>query len=178
MITGHVFIATSLDGYIARKNGDIEWLLQQDLPDENHGYESFINNIDAIIMGRGTFETICDFTPWPYEKPIVVLSSKLSAQSVPEHLIGKVRFSNQTPEQVMLMLEAEGYKRVYIDGGQVVQSFLKQGLIHDLIITKIPILLGEGRSLFGPLSHDIWLKHLNTQSFPSGFIQSHYEIVK
>lgn len=178
MITGHVFIATSLDGYIARNNGDIAWLLQQDLPEENHGYENFICNIDAIIMGRGTFETVCDFTPWPYEQPIVVLSSTLAAQPVPEHLIGKVRFSNQTPEQVMLMLETEGCKRVYIDGGQVVQSFLKQGLIHDLIITKIPILLGEGRPLFGPIPHDIFLSHLNTQSFPSGFIQSHYEIVK
>lgn len=178
MISGHVFIATSLDGYIARKNGDIEWLLQQDFPDENHGYENFINNIDAIIMGRGTFETVCGFMPWPYKQPIVVLSSTLTQQPVPEHLVGKVRFSSQTPEQVMQILESEGCKRVYIDGGQVIQSFLKQGLIHDLIITKIPVLLGEGRPLFGPLPQDILLKHLNTQSFPSGLIQSHYEIVK
>ncbi|WP_369311868.1 dihydrofolate reductase family protein [Providencia rettgeri] len=178
MITGHVFIATSLDGYIARKNGDIEWLLQLDLPDENHGYDSFINNIDVIIMGRGTFETVCDFTPWPYQRPVVVLSSTLAAHTVPEHLVGKVRFSNHEPEKVMAMLAAQGYKRVYIDGGQVIQSFLKRGLIHDLIITQIPILLGEGRPLFGPVPQDISLKHLNTKSFQSGFIQSHYEIIK
>lgn len=178
MITGHVFIATSLDGYIARKNGDIAWLLQQDLPEENHGYENFISNIDAIIMGRGTFETICDFTPWPYEQPIVVLSSTLAMQTIPEHLAGKVRFSNQTPEQVMAMLEAEGCKRVYIDGGQVVQSFLKLNLIDDFIITKIPILLGSGRPLFGSLAHDVFLQHLNTESYPSGFVQSHYRVIK
>ncbi|HGN1705434.1 TPA: dihydrofolate reductase family protein [Providencia rettgeri] len=178
MITGHVFIATSLDGYIARPNGDIDWLQCVDTSNENHGYPEFMSKIDAIIMGRGTFETIRHFTPWPYKQPIIVLSSTLVDQPIPEHLKGKVRFSSQTPKQVMNLLESEGCARVYIDGGQVIQSFLVQDMISDLIITQIPILLGDGRPLFGHLPHDISVNHLKTQSFPSGFVQSHYEIVK
>lgn len=108
----------------------------------------------------------------------MVLSSTLVNQPIPEHLEGKVRFSNQTPEQVMALLEAEGCQRVYIDGGQVVQSFLAKNMISDLIITQVPILLGAGRPLFGRLPRDVAVKHLQTHCFPSGFVQSHYEIVK
>lgn len=178
MITGHVFIATSLDGYIARKDGQIDWLGCIDTSNEDHGYDQFISQIDAIVMGSGTFETLSHITPWVYNLPVVVLSSTLTNQAVPEHLVGKVRFSDQSPENVMKMLELEGCQHVYIDGGQVVQSFLKRGMISDLIITKLPILLGSGRPLFGDLNHDILLNHLHTRSFPSGFVQSKYEVLK
>lgn len=176
MISGHVFIATSLDGYIARKNGDIDWLQFFDSTNEDHGYHDFISNIDAIVMGRGTYETLSHMNPWPYTLPVIVLSSTLAKSTIPEHLVGKVRFMSQKPEEVMASLEQEGYQHIYIDGGQVVQSFINCGMVNDLIITRLPILLGHGRSLFGSTQQDIRLKHIRTLSFPSGFVQSHYEI--
>lgn len=178
MITGHVFIATSLDGFIAREDGDIGWLLAHDNSDEDHGYDGFIEDIDAIIMGRGTFEAVRDMTPWFYNRPVLVLSRTLAGQKVPPALSGKVRFSDSAPRQAMDMLEAEGCRRVYVDGGQLIQSFLTEGLISDLVLTRIPILLGAGRSLFGPLSKDIALRHTATRAFPSGLVQSTYSVVR
>ena len=105
-----------------------------------------------------------------------MLSSSLASLLIPEHLIGKVRFLNHLPEEAMALLEKEGHQHIYIDGGQVVQSFINSGLINKLIITRLPILLGNGRSLFGPIQQDIRLKHIQTITFPSGFVQSHYEI--
>ena len=176
MISGHVFIATSLDGFIARNDGSIEWLLQRDDPSEDHGYNLFIENIDAIIMGRGSFQSVRDFTPWPYTRPVLVLTATLADQPVPRELEGKVRFSGSSPEEAMAMLEAEGCRRVYIDGGLVIQSFLRLGLISDMVITHIPVLLGSGRSLFGPIPKDISLIHEETRTFPSGLVQSSYKL--
>lgn len=174
--TGHVFIATSLDGFIARENGDISWLLELDSTGEDHGYDAFIANIDVIIMGRGTYETIKHIQPWFYNRPVIVLSKILTQEAIPEELIGKVRFIDLSPKEVMQILKAEGYHHAYIDGGKVVQSFISEGLIHDLIITRVPILLGSGRPLFGKIPNDIHLYHTQTKIFDSGFIQSHYEI--
>jgi dihydrofolate reductase len=178
MITGHVFIATSLDGFIARADGDIGWLLKHDASDEDHGHGDFMRDIDAVIMGRGTFEAIRDMQPWFYSRPVLVLSATLAKQPVPADLAGKVRFTDKSPRQAMAMLEAEGCRRVYVDGGRVIQSFLLEGLINDLVITRIPILLGSGRSLFGPLPQDIHLRHVSTRSFPSGLVQSTHAIAK
>lgn len=176
-ISGHVFIATSLDGYIAREDGDIAWLIERDDPSEDHGYDAFIQDIDVIIMGRGTYESVCNITPWFYNRPVVVLSSSLTAQDLPEGLVGKVRISNQSPQDTMKMLEAEGYRKAYIDGGRVIQSFLALGMIQSFVITRVPVLLGSGRPLFGKLSTDINLKHQSTCSFPSGLIQSSYDVL-
>ena len=177
MITGHVFIATSLDGFIACEDGAIEWLIERDDPAEDHGYDDFIKDIDVIIMGRGTFETVRDMKPWLYNRPVLVLSATLANQAVPADLAGKVRFSGKSPQQAMAMLEAEGHRRVYVDGGRVIQSFLREGLIRDLVITRVPILLGTGRPLFGPVSRQIPLTHVSTRSFPSGLVQSTYTVV-
>lgn len=176
MISGHVFIATSLDGFIARNNGDIGWLLERDDPSEDHGYDAFINNIDVILMGRGTYESIRNVRPWPYTRPVVVMSSSLKGQQVPEDLVGKVQFSDKSPEQAMTMLEAAGNRRVYVDGGLIIQSFLRKGLIDDMVITRVPVLLGQGRSLFGAIPSDIALVHEETSSFASGLVQSRYRI--
>jgi dihydrofolate reductase len=178
MITGHIFIATSLDGYIAREDGDIEWLLRHDASGEDHGYNDFIREIDAIIMGRGTFETVRDIKPWFYSRPVLVLSATLANQPVPADLVGKVRFTEKSPQQAMAMLEVEGCRRVYVDGGRVIQSFLSEGLISDLVVTRVPILLGSGRPLFGSLTHDIRLAHVSTRPFPSGLVQSTYSIAQ
>jgi dihydrofolate reductase len=178
MITGHGFIATSLDGFIARPDGDIGWLLSRTDPAEDHGYDAFIADKDVILMGRGTFETVRGFTPWPYEKPVVVLSSTLCHRSLPECATADVRILDVTPSEVMHLLEAEGFRRVYVDGGRVIQSFLQAGLIADMVITVVPVLLGQGRRLFGPLPQDVALVHEATQSFPSGLVQSRYRVVR
>lgn len=176
MISGHVFIATSLDGFIAREDGDIDWLLERDDSSEDHGYERFIAKVDAIVMGRGSFEAVRDLVNWPYALPVLVLSTRLGAHSVPRCLAGKVRISDASPVAAMAMLEAEGCRRVYVDGGLVVQSFLRYGLISDMVITRVPILLGRGRSLFGPVASDVPLVHEATRAFPSGLVQSRYRL--
>lgn len=176
MITAHVFIAVSLDGFIARHDGDIAWLLQRDDPTEDHGYPAFIADKDVIVMGRGSYEKALSSDPWPYDRPVVVLSHKLGGAPVPEALQGKVRFSTRAPREEMEALAAQNVRRVYVDGGQVVQSFLREGLIADMVITTIPVLIGSGRPLFGALSRDIDLKLVSSRSFPSGLVQSSYRL--
>lgn len=176
MITGHAFIATSLDGFIAREDGGIDWLLSRDAPDEDHGYRDFIRDIDGIVMGRGSFETVSRMDEWPYDRPVVVLSRTLAASPVPPALEGRVRFSALSPAAAMEMLAQEGWRRVYVDGGQVLQSFLREGLIADMVITQVPVLIGTGRRLFGVTGSDIALTHAGTRTFPSGLVQSRYRI--
>lgn len=176
MITAHVFIAISLDGFIARQDGGIEWLLQRDDPTEEHGYPAFIADKDVIVMGRGSYEKALTFDPWPYDLPVVVLSKQLADAPVPEALTGKVRFSRRSPKDEMNNLAEQNVRRVYVDGGQVVQSFLRDGLIADMVITTIPVLIGSGRPLFGALSQDIDLKLVSCRSFPSGLVQSSYRL--
>ena len=176
MTTGHVFIATSLDGFIARKNGDIEWLISRDDPSEDHGYDDFIKDMDAIVMGRGTFEKACSFDSWLYSKFVIVLSEQLKTQNIPKHLIGKVEVWDLKPNEVMEQIRQKGWKRVYVDGGKVIQSFLREGLIEDIVLTQVPVLIGEGLPLFGLLKKDVPLVHLETRTFKSGLVQSHYRI--
>lgn len=177
MTTAHVFIATSLDGFIARPDGDIGWLLQRDDPDEDHGYTDFIADKDLIVMGRGSYEKVLSFDPWPYDRPVLVLSRQLADTPVPEALKGKVRFADWTPKNAMEALARENVRRVYVDGGQLVQSFLRDGLIADMVITTVPVLIGSGRPLFGALPHDIDLSLVSSRSFPSGLVQSTYRVV-
>lgn len=178
MVTGHVFIATSLDGFIARENGNIDWLLKHDQAEEDHGYDDFIKDIDVIVMGRGTYEAVRAMGAWFYNRPVLVLSRRLAPQDVPHELSGKVRFSDKSPEEAMAMLTSEGARRAYVDGGQVIQSFLERDMISDMVITRVPILLGKGRPLFGGGPRDVALAHKGTRSFPSGLVQSRYEVIK
>ncbi len=178
MVTGHVFIATSLDGFIARESGDLDWLLKHDRSGEDHGYNSFISDIDVIVMGRGTYESVRSMGDWFYSRPVLVLSAQLAQQPVPPELKEKVRFSDKSPEGAMAMLQSEGARRAYVDGGRVIRSFLALGMISDMVITRVPILLGAGRPLFGGGQRDVALAHKGTRSFPSGLVQSHYEVMK
>ena len=176
MVTTHIFIAVSLDGYIARQNDDIDWLLQRDDPTEDHGYEAFIADKEWIVMGRGSYEKVLTFDAWPYERPVLVLSRQLAGTPVPEALKGKVQFSCRTPKEVLDDLAAQNVHRVYLDGGQVIQSFLREGLVADMVITTVPVLLGAGKPLFGTLPQDIDLTLVSRRSFPSGLVQSHYRL--
>ncbi|MEC6162882.1 MULTISPECIES: dihydrofolate reductase family protein [Klebsiella] len=176
MVTTHVFIAVSLDGYIARQDGDIDWLLQRDDPTEDHGYAAFIADKDWIVMGRGSYEKALTFDQWPYDRPVLVLSRQLSDIAIPEALKGKVQLSSRTPGEVLADLALQNAHRVYLDGGLVIQPFLREGLVADMIITTVPVLLGAGKPLFGSLTRDIDLTLLSSRSFPSGLVQSHYRL--
>ncbi|NVE00098.1 dihydrofolate reductase family protein [Massilia sp. BJB1822] len=176
MTTAHIFIATSLDGFIARPDGNIDWLLQRDDPNEDHGYASFIADKDMIVMGRGCYEKVLSFGAWPYELPVLVLSEQLADAPVPAALLGKVRFSRLAPKDAIAMLAGENVRRIYVDGGQLVQSFLRDGLVSDMVVTTVPVLIGSGRPLFGALAQDIDLKLVSSRSFPSGLVQSTYRL--
>jgi dihydrofolate reductase len=169
-----VFIATSLDGFIAREDGALDWLPTDG--GEPHGYDEFIATVDAIVIGRNTFETVLSFEAWPYgTKPVIVLSTTPEALRAPDGAVCDMMAG--TPAEVVARLSARGFKHLYVDGGLTIQGFLKAGLIQRLIITRIPVLLGRGIPLFGPLSHDVRLEHVGTRSYPSGMVQSEYRVV-
>ena len=176
MPTAHVFIATSLDGYIARRNDDIDWLTGFPTLGEDHGYDAHIAAMDGIIMGRGTYEKVLSFDQWYYTKPTIVLSRTLDPQSVPDHLKDQIEIFAGTPDEAMTLVAACGWQKIYADGGRLIQSFLREGLIEDMIVSTIPTLLGDGIPLFGPLDNDIALEHMGTKSFPSGLVQSKYRV--
>ncbi len=169
-----VYIATSLDGYIADKDGGLEWLESIPNPDNSDfGFADFIDNIDALIMGRNTFEKVCSFDcDWPYTKPVFVLSNSLT--SLDEEYKGKVELISGSLTEVLKTVHQKGYKQLYIDGGVTIQNFLKEDLIDEMIITSIPILLGGGSSLFGDLSEHMEFEHLNTKVLLNAMVQSHY----
>ena len=168
-----VYIATSLDRFIARKDGSIDWLGSPD-PNEDHGWTDFVSSIDHIVIGRKTFETVLSFGgAWPYSgTPLTVLSRTLS--SVPKHLQGEVSISHLEPLALLTELAEKGSRRVYVDGGKTIQSFLHADLIDELVLTTLPILIGEGIPLFGSLREDLTWKHVTTEAFRSGLTQSTY----
>ncbi len=168
-----VFIATSLDGFIARENGALDWLPGDG--GEPHGYDEFMATVDALVMGRKTFETVLTFDSWPFgQKPVVVLSSRPNDLVAPPGAICEMMAA--TPQQVVARLAERGMKHLYIDGGATIQRFLEAGLIQRVIITRVPVVLGSGIPLFGPLSRDVRFEHVGTRSYPSGLVQSEYVI--
>jgi dihydrofolate reductase len=170
-----VFIASSLDGFIADRNGGLDWLNLIPNPDHKDlGYESFMNAVDAIVMGRHTFDTVCSFDmDWPYHKPVFVLSSSLV--SAPEDLQDKVEFLKGSPGEVLEQIHRKGYSRLYIDGGVTIQNFLKEDLIDEIIITTIPILLGGGAPLFGELPDSLEFEHVKSTLYLDAMVQDHYK---
>ncbi len=169
-----VFIATSLDGFIARADGSLDWLPQDE--SEDYGYSDFMKSVDTIIMGRKTYEQIRTFTVWPYpDHSVLVLSHHIL--DLPATLQASVQVLSATPAEIVRSLTAQGAKHLYVDGGQTIQAFLRAGLIQELIMTRIPVLIGHGIPLFGSIPQDIRLHHLQTRSFASGLVQSHYKVV-
>lgn len=168
-----VYIGTSLDGFIARKNGDIDWLTQFANNEAFHSYEEFMKRVDAIVIGRGTFEKVLSFPSWPYQKKIFLLSNTI--KQVPDLLKEKVIILSMKPKELLKYLSDKGFSGVYIDGGKVIQSFLKEDLIDELIISKAPVLIGNGIPLFDNLDADIKFEHTRTEIQSNGLVRSYYE---
>jgi dihydrofolate reductase len=173
-----IYIAASVDGFIAKPGGDIEWLNRPEYSAEDMkglSYDDFISTVDALVMGRNTFETALSFESWPYEgTPVVVLSSR--GLAIPEHLHEMVSVQSGPPEHIVSQLESEGKKHLYVDGGITIQRFLKAGLINEITITRIPILLGEGISLFGSFGVELPLRLIAATPSNNGFVQVRYEV--
>ena len=174
-MTASVFVGASVDGFIARPNGDLDWLPADG--GEPHGYDEFIASVDAIVIGRKTFETVLTFGAWPYgEKRVVVLSRHPVDLSAVRG--GVVEQMSGPPAAIVAKLAASGAHHVYVDGGITIQGFLRAGLIDRLVITRVPVLIGDGIPLFGSLPHDIRLRHVVTRSYPSGLVQTEYDLVR
>jgi len=171
-VKASVFIGTSLDGFIARPNGDLDFLPHGG--GEPHGYEEFMATVDALVIGRKTYETVLSFDGWPYgDKPVFVLSTQ-PLRPAPQGAI--VEHMCAAPLEIVTQLEARGVRHIYVDGGITIQRFLQAGLIERLIVTRVPVLIGSGIPLFGPLPADIRLQHVATRHYASGLVQSEYLI--
>jgi dihydrofolate reductase len=177
--TFSVFIGASLDGFIARNDGSLDWLPGSTDPalDEDTGYHEFYASVDTLVMGRNTWETVRRFAVWPYQgKRVIVLSSRFG--SVPEPLAHDAQGLCASPARLANELQSTGAQHVYVDGGRTIQNFLRAGLIDELTITVIPVLLGSGIPLFGDLEHDVRLLLLSTRGFKNGMVQSRYRVLR
>lgn len=173
-----VYIATSLDGYIARNGGELDWLdnASATVPDgEDCGFQEFMDSIDTMVMGRKTYERVLSFGQWPYGQiPVVVLSR--NPVSFPPSLANTLSHSSESPRDLLHRLSGEGTQHVYVDGGATIQGFLSEGLVDQITVTVIPVLLGEGLRLFGQIRSDIHLTHIRTIAYEFGFVQTTYSV--
>jgi dihydrofolate reductase len=169
-----VFVGTSLDGFIARRNGSFDFLPEGG--GEPHGYDEFMGSVDTLLIGRNTFEVVLGFGEWPYgKKRVVVLSSR--PVDLSQVRGGVVEQMSGAPAEIATKLAATGAQHVYVDGGITVQRFLAAGLIQSLVITRVPVLIGDGIPLFGSLPHDVKLRHIETRQYMSGLVRSEYQVL-
>ena len=188
--TGSVFLGMSVDGFIARLDGDLSWLGgdggggedggaapddSAPLPDDgaggDFGYAEFVGGIDALVMGRSTYDFIAPFAEWPYQgRPVHVLSTTLEPGADRRITV------HRSLDEAVEALGAARYRRVYVDGGRTVHAFLRAGLIADLTLSRVPVLIGTGHTPFGEFAADIRLEHVRTRSFPGGMVQSTYRV--
>jgi dihydrofolate reductase len=172
-----VYLAASLDGYIADKNGGVDWLNEIPNPDQSDfGFAEFMESVDAMVMGANTFRVVQSFGEWPYEKPVYVASN--SIREVPKGYEERISLVQGEVREILTSISDLGYERLYIDGGKLIQSFLLAGMLDELIITQIPIILGSGIPLFVEFDNSIHLEHKGTQVIGVGLVKSHYQIKK
>ena len=168
-----VFIASSIDGFIATQSGSLEWLERAARPDEDYGYDAFMSTVDALAMGRGTYDHISNLDPLPFgDRPVFVFT-----HDPPQRRAG-VTFWQAAPREALERWTEMGLARVYVDGGQLISAFLKAGLIDDMVLTKVPVLLGDGKPLFYPTANAAFMRLDGVQSWPSGFVNTSYSRVK
>lgn len=175
-MTVSVFVGTSLDGYLARPDGSFDFL-PADGGGEAGGFNEFFATVDALVMGRNTFEVVGGMKEWPYgDKRLVVLTHRpLDLSAAPK---GQAEAMQGEPKEIVARLAARGIHRLYIDGGQTIQSFLRAGLVDRITVTTVPVLIGQGIPLFGSLPHDVKLRHVSTKTIPGGMVQSAYDVVR
>jgi len=174
-----VFIATSLDGYIARYNGKLDWLEMNSNKSkvEDLGYDNFYGSIDCIVMGRNTFEKVVSFPEWPYHnKRVIVLSRRW--KQIPDQFAELAELYSGKVELLTVELQNQGVRNVYVDGGVTIQSFMQAELLSEITITTVPIILGKGLSLFGNTRDDLKLELIHSRSFDSGFVQAKYRFIR
>ena len=171
-----VFCGTSLDSFLARPDDTFDFLKAgEGIP---HGFDEFLRSVDVVVLGRRTFEIVRALAHFGLydNKRIVVLSSKpLDFSNIRG---AKLERMSGTPQQIVEKLRATGAKHAYVDGGVTIQNFLRAGVLDRIVVTRVPVLIGQGIPLFGPLPHDIHLNHVATRSFKGGMVQSEYEVLK
>ena len=177
--TGSVFLGMSVDGFIARLDGDLSWLTGESevggAPDDGEGgdfgFGEFVAGIDALAMGRSTYDVIAPMDDWPYQgKPVHVLSSTLESGADDRITV------HRSFDDAVAALQAAGYRRVYVDGGRTVHQFLRAGLVADLTLSRVPVLIGTGHTPFGELAADIALEHVGTRTYAGGMVQTTYRV--
>lgn len=166
-----VFIATSLDGFIARVDGGIDWLSMVERPGEDYGYKRFFEAIDTLVIGRKTYDTVLGFPEWPYagKRCVVMTHAPRPSRHGEEHVDGD-------PAALVERLTREGARRIYVDGGTVIRAFLAAGLVTDVTLSIVPVLLGDGVPLFGGAPRESRVELVASRAFPSGLVQVEYRL--
>jgi dihydrofolate reductase len=173
-----VFVGASVDGFIARKNGSVDFLAEEEAGP--YGFEQFLETIDAHLVGRRTFDWVRGWMRahggrWPFEKPVFVLSGRPARLKIPKGVNCEVM--KGTPARVLSRLARRGFRSLYVDGGKTIQAFLRAGRVNRLIVTRVPVLIGDGIPLFGALPHDVRLRHVRTRVLRKRFVQTEYRVV-
>jgi dihydrofolate reductase len=176
-MTNSVYVATSLDNFIATREGGLEWLNEVPNPGQSdYGFAEFMSRIDAVVMGRNTFETVIAFDSWPYPVPVFVLSASL--KTLPGNVAGKAEIILGDPRDLVKQLNERGYRNLYIDGGRTIQCFLQEDLIDEMIITRVPVLLGEGIPFFGNLENSLNFRLEKTEQLNDALVKSSYSRIR
>ncbi|WP_114854769.1 dihydrofolate reductase family protein [Brachybacterium sp. YJGR34] len=166
-----VFLGLSVDGRIARPDGDLEWLISRGAAAGDAGFTPFLESVDALVMGRKTYEAIAPEEHWPYQdRPVHVISTTLTTDHDPRITV------HRSPEAAVDALQRDGHQRVYVDGGETVRWFLAAELVDELTLSQVPVLIGDGPSLFGPLGGDVHLEHVRTAVLDGGMVQTTYRV--
>ena len=167
-----VFLGLSVDGRIARPDGDLEWLTSRGEAAGDAGFTPFVETVDSVLMGRKTYEAIASEEHWPYlDRPMHVISTTLAADVDPRITV------HRSAEEAVDALQRNGHRRVYVDGGETIRWFLASQLVDELTLSQVPVLIGEGPSLFGPLTGDVDLEHARTAVLDGGMVQTTYRVV-
>lgn len=170
-----VFVGVSVDGFIARTDDRLDFLFVK--PDVDNGYGAFLAKIDALVIGRGTFDFVCKLEEWPYGKKLVIVLSRTPKRiKIPKG--AHCEAMRATPRQVVFRLAKRGVSHIYVDGGKTIQGFLRAGLVDRMTITRVPVLIGKGIPLFGSVPRDIRLRHEKTRTLRNGMVQTEYRVVR
>ncbi len=171
------FVAVTLDGFIARENGDLDWIPEFEDTSEDFGFHHFLESVDVLVMGRKTYEFVLSSHQWVYGKKKVVVMSH-SLKTIDPALPPSVEITALPPDKLYQELKKSGMTHIYVDGGRTIRGFLNAGLLSELILTEIPVLIGDGIPLFGKIERDIRVRHIETISYKNGFVQKRYAVLQ